>query len=84
MESVGVTFLLGLGIRLLIDWANQHGPSGDGWSLQGNGALVFVLLIPIVVIAGEVVAAVRRKWLDMPLLPLALALGMIAGGLFRV
>ncbi|MEX0781235.1 MAG: hypothetical protein WD557_01200 [Dehalococcoidia bacterium] len=84
MESVAVTFLLGVGIRLLIDWANHHGPSGDGWSLQGNGALVFALLIPVVLIGAELVAALRKKWVDMPLLPLALALGMVAGGVLGV
>ncbi len=82
MASIAVTFLLGLGVRLLIDWSNHHGPSGDGWSLQGNGALVFLPLVPIILIAAELVAALRQKWFDLPLLPLALALGMIAGAGF--
>ncbi|MEX2247563.1 MAG: hypothetical protein WEC75_12865 [Dehalococcoidia bacterium] len=74
----------GLALRLLIDWANHHGPSGDGWSLRGNGALVFALLIPLLLIAAEMLALLRRKWLAIPLIPIALAAGMFLGGLFGV
>jgi hypothetical protein len=82
VASITTTFLLGLGIRLLIDWANHHGPSGDGWSLQGNGALIFVPLVPLVLVAAEVAAVLRRKWFDIPLLPFALGSGVFAGGVF--
>ena len=89
LERVSLHVLLavatgGLALRLLIDWANHHGPSGDGWSLRGNGALVFSPLIPLLFIAAEILALVRRKWLDVLLIPLALVAGMLFGGLFGV
>lgn len=74
----------GLALRLLIDWANHHGPSGDGWSLRGNGALVFAPLVPLLFMAAEMFALLRRKWLDVPLIPVALAAGMLFGGVFGV
>ncbi len=46
IASLAVIFVLGLGIRLLIDWANHHGPEGEGWSLQGNGASSSFRLLP--------------------------------------
>ncbi len=74
----------GLALRLLIDWANHHGPSGDGWSLRGNGALIFAALVPLLFIAAEMFAFARRKWLEVPLIPVALAAGMLFGGVFGV
>ena len=76
--------LAGVGLRVLLDWANHHGPSGDGWTLQGNGALVLLPLWPVVLILGEIAVAYKRAWLAVPLLPVALVLGTVAGGIFGV
>jgi hypothetical protein len=84
VTALAIAFLLGLAIRVLIDWSNHHGPSGDGWSLQGNGALIFLPLVLIVLVGSVTAAALRRRWIEVAALPFALAAGMVAGGVFGV
>ncbi len=74
--------LFGLALHLVTAYARDHGPSGDNYSLRGNGAIVLLLLAPLAVLIGEAVYARRRAWLAMALLPLATVAGLflILGG----
>jgi hypothetical protein len=67
---------IGLALHALAIWLRDSGPAWDGVSFRGNGALVVLLLAVAVLIAGEVVAARRRSWLGMLLIPAALFAGL--------
>jgi hypothetical protein len=72
--------VVGLLIHGLTVWARDYGPSWDGVSLRGNGALVFLLPVPLALVVGEVWCARRRAWLGMALVPLALYAGLFVLG----
>ncbi len=60
----------------------DHGPSFGGFSLNGNGAIILLVLAPIALIIGEVYAVRNRAWLGVILLPVAIFFGVfvILGG----
>ena len=78
--AFAVLFLSGVLLRVAIDWLNHHGPS----NFQGNGALVLLPLWPIVLVVGEAFVIWKKAWIAIPLLPLAIAAGTVAGGVFGV
>jgi hypothetical protein len=67
--------LFGLALHFVTVYFRDHGPSFDGIALNGNGAIVFLLLGLIALIIGEVYAVRNRAWLGVILLPIALFLG---------
>jgi hypothetical protein len=71
-----VALLVGLAVRLVTGWFRDHGPSWDGISLAGNGAIVFLLLAPVALVVGMVWCARRRDWLGMALVPVGLFVGL--------
>src|SRR5262245_59279864 len=79
--AAGAGLLVGLALHFLAVYLRDYGPSGAGFSLRGNGALIVLPLAAVLLIAGELFCASRRAWLGMVLLPLAMFLGMfvIAG-----
>lgn len=63
--------LFGFLLRTVTVWFRDYGPSWDGVSLRGNGAIIFLLLAPVAVLAAEVVRLWRRAWLAVVVLPVA-------------
>lgn len=59
---------LGGGVSVLAFFVARDGPSGDGWSFKGNGALAVYTVLPAVIAAGWTALAVvsrgRREWLS--------------------
>jgi hypothetical protein len=83
--SITVTFvglLFGLGLHVVTIYFRDHGPSFGGFSLNGNGAIILLVLAPIALIIGEVYAVRNRAWLGVILLPVAIFFGVfvILGG----
>jgi hypothetical protein len=74
--------LFGLALHTLTAYTRDHGPTWGDYSLQGNGAVVLLLLAPVALLLGEAWCARRRAWLGMALLPLTIFLGLfvILGG----
>ena len=68
--------LFGLGLHVVTAYLSDSGPSWDGYSLRGNGVLIFLPLLPLALIIGEVYAVCSKAWLGVILLPVALFLGM--------
>lgn len=77
-----VGLLFGLGLHVVTIYFRDHGPSFGGFSLNGNGAIIFLVLAPIALIIGEVFAVRNSAWLGVILLPVAIFLGVfvILGG----
>jgi hypothetical protein len=75
--------VVGLAVHFIIVYFRDYGPSGSGFSLRGNGAIIFLLLAVVALVAGELWCYRRRAWLGMALLPVAMFLGIfvIAGGI---
>jgi len=75
----GVTILSGLlvgaGISVLAYYVARYGPSGDGWSFQGNGALSVYTLLPGA-LAGGWTALVLDARADGRWLTVGLAAGL--------
>jgi hypothetical protein len=73
--------LVGLALHFLAVFLRDNGPSFDGISLRGNGALIVLPVALLVLILGEILAVRRRAWLAVVLLPIALFVGLfvIAG-----
>lgn len=80
--AVGAGLLLGLLLHVAIVVLRDHGPSGAGWSLRGNGATILLPLVPVVMLVGLLVCVRRRVWWGIVLFPLAVYLGVfwLAGG----
>jgi hypothetical protein len=78
-----VALVIGLALHILGVWLRDSGPTFDGISLRGNGALVVLLVAVAVLVAGELVAARRRSWWGMLPIPPALFAGLfvVAGGM---
>jgi hypothetical protein len=77
-----VGLLFGLGLHFVTIYFRDHGPSFGGFSLNGNGAIILLVLAPIALIIGEVYAVRNRAWPGVILLPVAIFLGVfvIMGG----
>ncbi len=81
-----IGFLVGLALHLMIVYYRDYGPTWGGVSLKvslkGNGVLIFLIPVLLILIVGEFFAARYRAWLGMVLLPFALFLGLfvVLGG----
>lgn len=80
--SVGVALVVGIGLHFLAVYLRDHGPTGSGFSLQGNGAKIVFLPALIAIVGGEIYLARHRAWLGIPFLPIALFLGLFSFGGF--
>jgi hypothetical protein len=80
--SIGAALVFGITLHFLAVYLRDHGPSGGGWSLQGNGATIVVLPALIALLVGEIFLARKRAWLGMPFLPVALYRRMFSFGGF--
>jgi hypothetical protein len=80
--SVGAALVFGVGLHFLAVYLRDHGPSGSGFSLQGNGATIVFLPALIAIVGGEIYLARHRAWLGIPFLPLTLFLGLFSFGGF--
>jgi hypothetical protein len=80
--SVGAALVFGVGLHFLAVYLRDHGPSGSGFSFQGNGATIVFLPALIALVAGETYLARNRAWLGIPLLPIALFVGLFSFGGF--
>jgi hypothetical protein len=62
-----IALLAGAAISLLAFYVARYGPSGDGWSFKGNGALSVYAAFPGVLAGGWTALALhargRRNWL---------------------
>ena len=74
--------MFGVSLHFLAVYLRDHGPSGVGWSLQGNGATIVFLPALIALVVGEIYLARHRAWLGIPFLPIALFLGLFSFGGF--
>ena len=83
LSAAAAGLLFGLAVHFVTVYFRDHGPSGPGWSLRGNGAIIFLFLAPIGLIVGELLCLRYRAWLGMALLPLAILAGLlvVAGGI---
>jgi hypothetical protein len=81
LVAAGLGLLFGLALHVVAVWLRDYGPAGNGWSLRGNGALIVLPVALVGLVIGEVICAVRRLWLALLLLPLAIVAGLfiIAG-----
>jgi hypothetical protein len=74
--------VLGVITHLITLYFHDHGPNFGSVALNGNGAIIFLLLAAIGLIIGEIVAVCYRAWLGAFVLPFAIALGLfVFGGL---
>ncbi len=80
--SIGAALVFGVSLHFLAVYLRDHGPSGGGWSLQGNGATIVFLPALIALVVGEIFLARNRAWPGMPFLPVALYLGLFLFGGF--
>jgi hypothetical protein len=75
--SAVVSFVAGAGISLFAFLLARYGPSADGWSFRGNGALAAYTLVPVVLTAGWTAFVLRGRavssWLS-----LGLAAGLVS------
>jgi hypothetical protein len=67
---------VGLMLHVLAVSLRDHGPTGAGRSLRGNGAAVVLLLAAVVLVAGLVVWGRRGGWLGALLWSVALLAGL--------
>ena len=73
--------LAGVALRTVTVWFRDHGPSWGGVALDGNGALVFLLLVPLAILLLEVLCSRRGARLGMVLVPPAVLAGtFVLGG----
>ena len=80
--SIGAALVFGVSLHFLSVYVRDHGPSGQGWSLQRNGATIVFLPALIALVAGETYLTRHRAWLGIPFLPIALFLGLFSFGGF--
>ncbi len=83
LAAVGAGLVLGLLLHVALVALREHGPSGAGWSLRGNGAAILLPLVPVIMLVGLLVCVRRGVWWGIALFPLAVYLGVfrLAGGL---
>ena len=73
--------LAGVAVRTVTVWFRDHGPSWGAVALDGNGALVFLLLVPLAILLLEVLCYRRGARLGMVLVPPAVLAGtFVLGG----
>jgi hypothetical protein len=72
--TVGVGLLAGAAVSLLAFYVARYGPSGDGWSFRGNGALAAYTAVPPILSAGWTALVLHCRTH-----PAWLALGLGAG-----
>ena len=79
--ATALAFLFGLALHFLAVFLRDNGPSFDGISFRGNGALIVLPVALLGLIIGEIVCVSRRAWLAVVLLPFAIFIGLfiIAG-----
>jgi hypothetical protein len=79
--ATALAFLFGLSMHYLAVFLRDYGPSFDGISFRGNGALIVLPVALLGLIIGEIVCVSRRAWLAVVLLPFAVFIGLfiIAG-----
>jgi hypothetical protein len=70
-------FLVAVGTHFITLCFRDNGPNFGTIAFNGNGAIIFLLLAPIGMIVGEIVAFRSRAWAGAVVLPFA-----IIGGLF--
>ncbi len=75
---VGCVF--GIAVHFITVFFRDHGPVFGSVAFNGDGAIIFLLLAPIGLIVGEIVAFRSRAWLGMVLLPFAIGAGLFAFG----
>jgi hypothetical protein len=71
--------LAGGAVSLASFYVARYGPSGDGWSFRGNGALAVYALVPALLAAGWTAVVLHRRrqsWLGGPLFA-----GLVGAGL---
>lgn len=71
VASLGLGLLAGGAVSLFAFYLARYGPSGEGWSLRGNGALVAYSLVPVFLVGGWTAIILRYKthpaWLSLGL-----------------
>jgi hypothetical protein len=79
--ATALAFLFGLALHFLAVFLRDNGPSFDGISFRGNGALIVLPVALLGLIIGEITCVSRRAWLAVVLLPFAIFIGLfiIAG-----
>lgn len=76
LTVVGAGLLFGLALHAAAIGLRDYGPSGPGWSLRGNGALIVLLVAMLGLAAAEALCIGRRLWLAVVLLPFAVFAGL--------
>jgi hypothetical protein len=77
IHRLGVTALgCGLALHYLAVYLRDHGPVSDHWSLRGNGAAIVLPMALLLLVAGEWIGLRKRAWLAVPVVPIALFLGL--------
>ncbi len=79
--AIALAFLFGLALHFLSMLLRDNGPSFDGISFRGNGALIVLPVALFGLIIGEIACVRRRAWLALILLPFSVFIGLfiIAG-----
>ena len=79
--ATALAFLFGLALHFLAVFLRDNGPSFDGISFRGNGALIVLPVALLGLIICEIMCVSRRAWLGVVLLPFAIFIGLfiIAG-----
>jgi hypothetical protein len=75
-----IGFVAGIAVHFITVFFRDHGPLTGPYTFRGDGAIVFLLLAPICLIVGEIVAWRRRAWLAVALLPVAIVAGLFIFG----
>jgi hypothetical protein len=91
--ALGAVAIAGLAVGVVLDVSTwllaTRGPSGDGWSLRGNGALVVPLgVAPALLAAGWAAIVAHHRslpnWAVLGVLAGVVALGLVALSFFAV
>ena len=80
--AAAIGLLVGFALHAVTVYARDHGPALAGYSLRGNGAIVLLLLAPLILVVAEVVCFRQRAWLGTLAFPLTMLLGLfvVLGG----
>jgi hypothetical protein len=74
--ATAIALLFGLALHFLAVFLRDNGPSFDGISFRGNGALIVLPVALLGLIIGEIICVRRRAWLAVVLLPFAIFIGL--------
>jgi hypothetical protein len=72
-----IALVAGAAISVFAFLLARYGPSADGWSFRGNGALAAYTLVPVVLTAGWTAFVLRGRAVSS-WLPLGLAAGLVS------